>query len=173
MKPIIKTLLVSVGVLALLAGGGYYVITQSNVGGNEITKVANDIEQREDTDVSTEQTSDNEEFDDTDADMKESTVQINMHRMTHQKIKASKKTGVIEMTPANIEGLLVIVRANANHYEHAEFYEAALMNWQKGDFSNAVTVHNTIWDWHNGTVGRATGLMNEEEEREFVEKHFR
>ncbi len=175
MNSLIKTIVISIGVLALLAAGGYYFITQNASGESEITKVAEEIESRDDSEISAEQqtVAQDGEFDDTDADMKEVTLQIHMHQMTHQKIVATKKRGVVEMSPVNIESLLLIVRENADHYEHADFYESTLTKWQESDFSNAVAVHNTIWDWHSGTVGRATGLMSAEQEQEFVEKHFR
>ena len=93
--------------------------------------------------------------------------------MTHQKIEASKKDGAIEMTPERIDEMLKILRANEGSYDQYEFYEEALTAWEQGKFSNAVNVHNTIWDWHNGTVGRATGMMSKEREAEFVENNFR
>lgn len=105
--------------------------------------------------------------------MEEGRFQTMLHQMTHQKIKASKKVGAIEMTPERIDEMLKIAHANENIYEHYEFYEKTLTAWEQGDFSNSVDVHNTIWDWHNGTVGRAIGLMTPEQEAEFVERHFR
>ncbi|ANU27590.1 DUF6241 domain-containing protein [Planococcus versutus] len=175
MKSLIKTIVVTIGVLALLVAGGYYFITQNAAGESAITKVAKEIAKHDDSETSAEQqtVAQDGEWNDKDADMKEVTLQIYMHQMTHQKIIATKKRGVIEMSPVNIESLLLIVQENADHYEHADFYESTLAKWQEGNFSNAVTVHNTIWDWHNGTIGRATGLMSAEQEQEFVEQHFR
>ena len=77
------------------------------------------------------------------------------------------------MSEENIGNMLKIVKENYDHYKHSDFYEKTLLSWQEGDFSNAVSVHNTIWNWHNGTVGRATGLMSAEQEAEYVEKNFR
>ncbi|MBT2571302.1 DUF6241 domain-containing protein [Planococcus sp. ISL-110] len=170
MKNMIKTTGVTLGVLALLAAAGYYFIVQNSSSGGEITKVADTIDKREGKEAKAEKVGTEE---DDAADMQEIRIQINLHQMTHQKIIASKKKGAVEMTTENIEDLLTIVKANKDHYDHGDFYETALTAWKQGDFSNAVHVHNTIWDWHNGTVGRATGLMSAKQEQAFVEKHFR
>ncbi|WP_142825908.1 DUF6241 domain-containing protein [Planococcus soli] len=169
MNLLIKTIAITFGILALLAAAGYYFITQSAFSDGEITEVAEEIEGRDEQEAVAEE---NEEKN-VDADMEEIQLQIYLHQMTHQKVAAAKKIGAVEMTPDNIDNLLTIVSANKAHYEHGEFYETALTAWKQGDFSNAVDVHNTIWDWQDGTVGRATGLMSAEQERVFVQEHFR
>lgn len=98
-----------------------------------------------------------------------------LHEMTHQKVRANKKRGSQQMTAEQIDhmlGILKSVEGTEDHYEHFDFYKKSLEAWDKGDFSNAVTVHNTIWEWQNGTIGRATGLMSEEEEREYIKRKF-
>ncbi|ANU10149.1 hypothetical protein A1A1_12552 [Planococcus antarcticus DSM 14505] len=172
MKSILKTIGVSFGVLALLAAAGYYFVMQHSSSDGEITEVAEDIEGRQDSGTEA-NTTEKSTAKNVEADMDEGQLQIYLHQMTHQKIVASKKRGAVEMTTDNINNLLTIVKANQTHYEHADFYESALTDWKQGDFANAVHVHNTIWDWQDGTVGRATGLMSTEQEQEFVEKHFR
>ncbi|WP_223634512.1 DUF6241 domain-containing protein [Planococcus sp. 4-30] len=169
MKKRIKASGIILGVGALLMAAGYYFIVQNSSGAGEISEVADKIEEREGQEVEAEKPETGED----EADMKEVRLQINLHQMTHQKIIADKKKGAIEMTPDNIDDLLTIVEANKDHYEHSDFYETTLTAWKQSDFSNAVHVHNTIWDWHGGTVGRATGLMTAEQERAFVEKHYR
>ena len=164
-----KKIVMTIGVFALLAGAAYYFFTQNSASGGEITKVAEKIEKREGTDGTPEKSGPDED----DADMSEVDLQILLHQMTHQKISAGKKKGAVEMTQKNIDDLLLIVQANKHLYEHGPFYEDALTEWQQGNFSNTVTVHNTIWDWHDGLVGRATGLMSAEEEQRFVEENFR
>ncbi|MFV8828220.1 DUF6241 domain-containing protein [Alkalihalobacterium sp. APHAB7] len=42
----------------------------------------------------------------------------------------------------------------------------------KGDFSQAVYDHNVIWEIQGGTVGKATRLLTEEEEREYIQMYF-
>ncbi|MGH2317053.1 DUF6241 domain-containing protein [Planococcus sp. SE5232] len=169
MKKRIKTLGIILGIVVLLAAGAYYFIAQNSSGAGEISEVADKIEELEGKEVEAEKAKTEED----EPDMKEVRLQINLHQMTHQKIIADKKKGAIEMTTANIEDLLTIVEANKDHYEHSDFYEMTLTAWKQGDFSNAVDVHNTIWNWHGGTVGRATGLMSAEQEQAFVEKHYR
>ncbi|WP_146817312.1 DUF6241 domain-containing protein [Halobacillus faecis] len=98
-----------------------------------------------------------------------------LHEMTHQKVRANEKRGSQQMTAEHIDrmlGILKSVEGTEDHYEHFDFYKKSLEAWDKGDFSNAVTVHNTIWEWQNGTIGRATGLMSEEEEREYIKRNF-
>lgn len=162
-----KIIGITIGVLALLVAGGYYMFTQNSSKGEEITKVAEVLEKK------AEQTVSAEKVESEDLEMTEVDVQTYMHRMTHQKIVASEKKGQVEMTPENIDGLLTIVNTYASHYKHSDFYLEALNKWKEGDFSNAVYVHNTIWDWHDGTIGRATGFMTPEQEQEFVERKFR
>ncbi|MCH4827393.1 MAG: DUF6241 domain-containing protein [Planococcus sp. (in: firmicutes)] len=171
MKSLLKTSAITIGVLALLVAGGYYFIIQNSSKGGDITKVAEEIEKSDDKAVAAEK--DDEKVDRDDLKMSEVELQIYMHKMTHQKITASEKKGAVEMTAEHIDGLLTIVNAYADQYEHSDFYLATLEKWKEGNFSNAVNVHNTIWDWHNGTVGRATGFMTPEQEQDFVERMFR
>ena len=49
---------------------------------------------------------------------------------------------------------------------------AALEDWMEGDFSNAVQVHNTIWNERDGTIGKVRGLMSLEEEMDYKIRHF-
>ena len=174
MKSILKIIAVTIGVLALLAGGGYYFITQNSSKGAEITEIAEEIEESNAKVVAAKKDkTDDKKVESADPKMSEGKLQIYMHQMTHQKIVASEKKGAVEMTPENIEGLLTIVNTYGGHYKHTDFYLRELNKWKEGNFSNAVYVHNTIWDWHNGTVGRATGFMTPEQEQEFVERKFR
>lgn len=161
MKIIVRVLLISLLVIALLGGVGYKFIQELSANDEErITEVAEVIEKQQ---VTTEVE---------EPSMQEVQVQIYLHQMTHQKIVAEEKRGAIQMSPENIGNMLTIVRDNANLYEHAAFYEKTLVAWEEGDFSNAVSVHNTIWAWHNGTVGKATGLMTPEAEAAYVKRHF-
>ena len=169
MKLILKTAIFTVGILALLGTGGYFFIQHQFSKSDKITEIAEEIKEREETPPEAEQSKiENEE-----ADLEEQELQIFLHQMTHQKILADEKRGAIEMTPENIQNLLIIVQENYKKYEHGDYYESVLNQWNNGNFANSVEIHNTIWNWHNGTVGRATGLMNEHEERKFVEEHFR
>lgn len=94
-----------------------------------------------------------------------------LHKMTHQKIYANEKWGAVEITEERIT--LMLETVEASNFEHKEFYIDALSAWQEEDFSNAVEVHNYIWDEKNGNIGKATRLLSEEEEQRYIEKYFR
>src|SRR5699024_581213 len=96
-------------------------------------------------------------------DMSESAVMDSIHEMTHQKVKASRKWGALQITPERVERLLEVVKAN--DYEHRELYLDILGEWNAGRFGNSVTAHNAIWRLQSGTVGKATGLLSTEEEK--------
>lgn len=174
MKTMMRTLLIAVIVLGLLGGAGYWVVQElAAKDGDKISAIAEELEQQDSNRVEAETVNTDEAGEQMANGMDEEELQIYLHQMTHQKVTADKKFGAVEMSEANIENLLKIVQANSGVYEHSDFYEETLNAWADGDFSNAVTVHNTIWKWHNGNVGRATGLMSPEQEAEYVKKHFR
>ncbi|MFD1031333.1 DUF6241 domain-containing protein [Metaplanococcus flavidus] len=174
MKTILTTITISILTLAVIAGAGYWFIQDfTSNDAEEISAVADQIEERKLSDDTVEASDSEGTADKPVEDMPEGKLQTYLHQMTHQKIVAAKKIGAVEMTDENIENMLRIVRGNKEFYEHSEFYEETLVAWEKGDFSNAVSAHNTIWNWHGGTVGRATGLMSAEQEQAFVEKNFR
>jgi hypothetical protein len=93
-----------------------------------------------------------------------------IHHMTHQKVKAQQKWGHLEITDERIEQKYET--AKKSDYKYREFYMAALEDWMEGDFTNAVQVHNTIWNERDGTIGRARGLMSLEEEMDYKIRHF-
>ncbi|RLQ86662.1 DUF6241 domain-containing protein [Planomicrobium sp. Y74] len=174
MKKLMRTILLSFIGLLVLGGAGYWFVQDFFADDDgELSKVAEEIEEREVSAETTDTKQAKKSVNKADADMDEERVQIYLHQMTHQKIVADKKRGAVEMSEENITNMLKIVKENYDYYEHSEFYEQTLLAWQNDDFSNAVSVHNTIWSWHNGTVGRATGLMTAEQEAEYVEENFR
>lgn len=172
-----KTFLASgviLGILALIGVGGYFFIQQSfsETAEEEITAAAQEITERQD-EPKAEEASEKSDAGSSEAEMEEKQIQKYLHLMTHQKVEAKDKWGAVEMTPENIGNLLTIIETNERYYEHAEYYTEVLTQWQKGDFSNAVEVHNYIWQLNGGTIGRATGLMNAKEEQAYIGKHFK
>ncbi|TWT05905.1 DUF6241 domain-containing protein [Planomicrobium sp. CPCC 101079] len=172
-----KTLLAGgaiLGIIALIGSGGYFYIQQSfsKSAEEEITAAAQVITDRE-VETEVEEVSKESNAGGSEEDMDEKRIQKYVHLMTHQKVEAKEKWGAVEITPENIENLLTIVEMNQDQYEHAEYYKEVLTQWQKGDFSNAVEVHNYIWQLNGGTVGRATGLLDEAEEQAYIKKHFK
>lgn len=93
-----------------------------------------------------------------------------LHKMTHQKVKAQRKRGHLEITEERVEKKIKI--AKQSDYRYRDFYITSLERWQEGHFDNAQIIHNTIWDKDQGTVGRAYGMMGHEEEKEYYESHF-
>ena len=174
MKTTLLTIIISILALAVIGGAGYWFIQDfSSNDEGDIKAVAEQIEERQ-VSGATAEAVDTENTDDKPVpDMEEGQLQTYLHQMTHQKIVAAKKIGAIEMSDENIGNMLKIVKENENLYKHSEFYLETLAAWEKGDFSNSVSVHNTIWGWHKGTVGRATGLMSAEQEKAFVENNFK
>jgi hypothetical protein len=89
-----------------------------------------------------------------------------IHWMSHQKVKAESKWTHYKMTPERIDWLLEKVQEA--EYKHEEVYVEILTKWQNGDFSTADLDHNRVWSLLNGTIGKATGVMTEEEEKEYL-----
>lgn len=161
MSEFVKTTVLSIVVIGAIGAAGYYVAAPFVSADAHIA-------------IAAQKASKESSFEKVEAvGMSEHQFQLRLHQMTHQKVVADEKRGAVEMTPGTIEKMLVIAMANQDIYERAFFYEAELNKWKAGDFSNAADFHNVIWKLHQGTDGEATGLMTEEQEERFVEKHFR
>lgn len=103
----------------------------------------------------------------------DSQVQSIIHKMSHQKVKADQKWGKLEITKQRLEYMSVIIDEYKNELEHYDVYRDILDHWLAGDFSRAHIDHNKIWQLQKGTIGEATGLLNEAEEAFYIEKNFR
>ena len=106
-------------------------------------------------------------------DMTEDEVMDSIHKMSHQKVKADKKWGAIPLTPARVNQLLKVVHKNENHYANSSVYKEILERWAKGDFSTVDDDHNRIWNLQGGTVGKAEGILSAEDEKAFIQDHFK
>lgn len=95
-------------------------------------------------------------------------IQEYIHGMSHQKVIAEKKWGFYELIPERVEWLLKGVEESSD-LRHADTYEAILKKWKEGDFSTVDEDHNKIWNLQGGTVGKATGILSEEEEKAYIE----
>jgi capsular polysaccharide biosynthesis protein len=104
--------------------------------------------------------------------MQESEVMSAIHKMSHQKVTATKKWGAIPLTPQRVERLLQVIAQNKAKYKNSQLYLNILNRWAKEDFSQADVEHNAIWKLQGGTVGKATGLSSTHEEKEFIEQNF-
>ncbi|WP_010283646.1 DUF6241 domain-containing protein [Bacillus timonensis] len=96
-------------------------------------------------------------------------VQV-MHHMTHQKVKADKKWGAKPMIPKTINEIYDVI-SNSN-FARKEDLLAIAERWKNGDFSRVDDDHNYFWDYQNGTIGKAYGLLSESEERRFIINNF-
>ncbi|MEQ2468014.1 DUF6241 domain-containing protein [Niallia sp. CLA-SR-H024] len=91
--------------------------------------------------------------------------------MTHQKVRADEKWGAVQMTAERIDMLYNIVKYST--YENKDTLLGILSKWKAGDFRTADEDHNALWRLQDGTIGKATGILSEEEEQEFIEKTFK
>ena len=97
-----------------------------------------------------------------------------IHSMSHQKVEAKVKWGHTQITQAKVDRLLAVVKMN--DYKYKELYISILERWSKGDFSQAIDDHNSIWEMQGGdesrNSGKATRLLTDEEEKEYVEHNL-
>ena len=107
--------------------------------------------------------------------MTELDVQIAIHAMSHQKIRAHNddKWDLLLMTPERIERLMKVVEANNVKYrKNLDTYLGILNRWKNNDFSRVDKDHNLVWELQNGTKGRAIGIFTSKEELEFIKEHY-
>ncbi|MEK3889622.1 DUF6241 domain-containing protein [Bacillus sp. FSL K6-3431] len=93
-----------------------------------------------------------------------------MHKMTHQKIKAEDKWGAVPMIKSSIEGIYDIV--SQSDFEEKLALMEIVTRWKEGDFSKVDDDHNFFWGIQGGTLGKAFGIMDETEEKEFIIINF-
>ncbi|MBV6685725.1 hypothetical protein KV679_18715 [Bacillus sp. JRC01] len=94
-----------------------------------------------------------------------------IHAMSHQKVRAGEKWSFFEITDERIAFLLQ--QLDEKNYKNDEEYREILTQWQKGDFSQAVGDHNTVWRLMGGNIGKAKGLLSAKQEKEYLEKQTR
>lgn len=97
-----------------------------------------------------------------------------VHNMTHQKVYAKQKWGSSEITADKVLKLIEIVNSEDFSTSNTKGMLLAILEpWTRGDFSNAVSAHNKIWNYQNGSIGEATRLLTPTEELNYIEKKFR
>lgn len=104
------------------------------------------------------------------AEPKEAEILSILHKMTHQKIKADKKWGAIPLVEKTVDEAYELVKTNKT--KNHDVLLAIVTKWKNKDFSSVDDDHNTIWTIQGGNTGRATGKMNETEERKFIINNF-
>ena len=95
-----------------------------------------------------------------------------VHAMSHQKIEADEKWGLLPLTTERVTRLIVVVETNQNEYKNSKLYLNILNRWSKNDFSQIDRDHNEIWALQGGTIGRATGILSYDEELEYIAKYY-
>ncbi len=172
MKQVALAALISIAVLALLAIGGFFAIQNSSSEKEEAPSSTSPSSKEQ----STSQAPAQEEFAGSlsapatlSDGMGEVSVQLYIHEMTHNKIYADVKYGSRPITAEGIATLKEIVQKN--DYQDEKFYLETLNAWEEGNFSNAVNVHNTIWTWHGGTIGKAQRMMTEAEQQAYAREY--
>jgi hypothetical protein len=104
--------------------------------------------------------------------MKDSQVANAIHAMSHQKIEADAKWGLLPLTTERVERLMDVIETNKNDYKNARLYMGILTRWSENDFSQIDLEHNQIWEIQGGTIGRATGILSYEEEVKYIEQYY-
>ena len=104
-------------------------------------------------------------------DLSEEEIQNKIHAMSHAKVHAEEKWTHLEPTQERINRLLDVVESN-HGLKKSNLYIAILKRWKTGDFSEAVSDHNEIWELQGGTIGEATRLLSKKEEAEYRKDYF-
>jgi hypothetical protein len=94
-----------------------------------------------------------------------------LHKMTHQKVRAEKKWGFIQMTEVNLIAVKEVLEENPILNENINMLEMVTI-WLSNDFSNIVNDHNILWGEKEGTIGKAYGILSQAEEAELVKEQF-
>lgn len=96
-----------------------------------------------------------------------------VHDMTHQKVKAEEKWGASKITKDKVLKLYDVVKNKQFSDENTKDMLLEILEpWTQGDFSNAVTAHNQIWDYQEGSIGKATRLLTPVEEEDYIKEKF-
>ncbi|KQX53931.1 DUF6241 domain-containing protein [Paenibacillus sp. Root444D2] len=103
--------------------------------------------------------------------MNEVSIIMNLHSMTHQKIKADQIGFSIKMTHEFLD-LMIENIEKAPNIEERDNYLALAKKWKASDFTRIVDDHDYLDKRQGGTVGFSTGVNSPEEEAAFVEKWF-
>ncbi|MCT1540213.1 MULTISPECIES: DUF6241 domain-containing protein [Lysinibacillus] len=106
-------------------------------------------------------------------DLIEHKMNETIHSMSHQKVEAEIKWGHEQITQEKVDRLLAI--AKESNYKYKELYISILERWSKGDFSNAVDDHNSIWEMQGGdeeASGKAIRLLTPSEEQAYIQHNL-
>jgi hypothetical protein len=91
--------------------------------------------------------------------------------MTHQKVRAEKKWGFIQMTEVNLIAVKEVLEENPIYNENINMLDM-VNTWLNNEFSNIVADHNSLWGEKEGTIGKAYGRLSQAEEEALVKEQF-
>lgn len=80
-----------------------------------------------------------------------------IHSLANTLVEAEYKWQCSEVTPKTIKLALEGVEEIKDNYDRMHLRNS-LTKWKSGDFSNAVEVHNYVWEMMDGNVGKAEVL---------------
>ncbi|MFC7062086.1 DUF6241 domain-containing protein [Halobacillus seohaensis] len=165
-----KKIFTIAGVTLFIVCGGIYIFFDMLITGHDEGLKAN---QEASGKITTEEIADfeNEGQNPFGMDIKQEELSGNkirsyIHGMSHQKVEASKKWGFYQIHDERIDWLLNGLDKTDTINE--DIYRDILIKWKAGDFSEVDKDHNTIWNMQGGTVGKTTGILSEEEEKEYI-----
>lgn len=84
-----------------------------------------------------------------------------IHSLANTIVEAEYKWQCSEVTPSTIDIALKGVDKIKDDYDRMHLRNS-LRKWKDGDFSNAVDVHNYVWEMLGGNVGKAEALDKDE-----------
>ena len=93
-----------------------------------------------------------------------------IHSLANTLVKAEYKWQCSEVTPKTIDMALEGVEKIKDDYDKMHLRNS-LIKWQDGDFSNAVDVHNYVWEMLDGTIGKAKEL-DKDKIQEIINEYY-
>ncbi|MCC3867806.1 DUF6241 domain-containing protein [Terrisporobacter mayombei] len=87
-----------------------------------------------------------------------------IHSLANTLVEAEYKWQCSEVTPKTIDLALEGVEEIKDDYDRMHLRNS-LTKWKSGDFSNAVEVHNYVWEMLDGNVGKAEVLDKDKIQR--------
>lgn len=83
-----------------------------------------------------------------------------IHSLANTLVEAKYKWQCSEVTPKTIDLALKGIEKIKDDYDRMHLRNS-LKKWKDGDFSNAVNVHNYVWEMLDGSMGKAEKLDND------------
>lgn len=167
MKKIIGIIAVACIALALIGIGSFQVLESLERGAE---KESGETPDKETIADSTEKMEGLEFAQTVPDDASEQALLAMMHKMTHQKVIASEKWGLIRMNDDSIAKAKQILLDS--DFNSKEGLLDIIEKWENGQFDQVDEDHNYIWNLQGGSIGRATGILNEQQEQEFIRNNF-